>query len=308
MLEISTEPQPVEKLVLATPNILKFEDVALYFKEFYQLNQKNPRFTYRKFAEQINWPYSYLNDLAAGRKPLTISRALEFSKLIGMTVPETERFIVMSLKDSENAIVSDYFSRQFNMAVDLAEKPLGKKVIGPFSLSSGAIMLFAVIAWIKKPVKIETLEKLTEVLPQILAPLEVRAAVEELVQSGVLKMDADTAVFVDDAYFEGNSVTHQAHLQILMQIFKDRAGKNIVSLLPGIHGYYRNGMVEFPVEHMEELQQRLMNLANWIGNINRACRENPSYTPAANPLIKFDLCFTHLIARRDLVKALEIIG
>lgn len=313
MLETQMENRRPPAPSYLIPDLVRFETVVAYFREFYRLNQGRSEFSYRKFAEVIGWPYSYLNDLAAGRKPLTLARALEFAHLVRMTVPETERFILISLKSSENQLISDYFSRQFELGADLnkkispdtfADKPTAVEVRHDIGMDAGELMLLAVIAWLKGSVTKASLEKIAKFLPHIHGTDTVENRIEKLVALGLVKLEEDRVTYLNDVYFTKTPAALQVDAEIMLQILRESESRKSDTPTAMKTGAYRTGMVEFPVQHLPELQQRLYRLANWIGHINQTYRQRADYCPENNPLIKYDLFFVPLIPEKYFPAAL----
>jgi hypothetical protein len=76
-----------------------YSDVIVYFKDFFTENKANDKkFSFRVFAKQIGWPTSYLSDLIAGRKTLTLNRALQFAEFSKMKSLDQEHLIRMALR------------------------------------------------------------------------------------------------------------------------------------------------------------------------------------------------------------------
>jgi hypothetical protein len=130
------------------PKVATCKSVAEYFKDFVELNKEHPRFTFRNFGEAVGWPHSYLGDLVAGRKPLTVSRVLEFAKFASFTPLETERLLLMSFVVSENTHVSEFFSEKLNQTCDLDLKissnlPAPDFAVDPLTETSTSLLVWA---------------------------------------------------------------------------------------------------------------------------------------------------------------------
>ena len=63
------------------PNLVRFTDSRAFLTELLDQNQAaRPKFSYSSFARRVGWPRTYLSDLLAGRKSLTVSRAIQFAR------------------------------------------------------------------------------------------------------------------------------------------------------------------------------------------------------------------------------------
>lgn len=281
------------------PDVQQHTDVAEYFKDFYQINKDNALFSHRKFSAVIGWPHSYLNDLIARRKGLSIARAVEFSKLLKLNSAETERLILMSLKTSDSPMINQYFSEQFETAMDLTRKfckdTIGNdrfrekvEVIEGGVPDAATLIIFALVSWLRpQKVSIDRLRIICESFPQLVRQEDIVVTIDRLAKMGIVSFDGQMISHLRDAFFLAPGRLLKSSVDIMSELIGRSPDPSATP--DGPKGIYRNGIVEFPIERMEELQQRIGNLANWIGNISRQALSQPGFDPARNPLIKYDV-------------------
>ena len=148
------------------PSVLNFRDYVEYFGvsiEFYRTSQKH--FSLRRFSKRIGWPYSYLYDLLAKRKNLTLLRAIQFAKVEKLDVFETEHLIHLCLQVSEVPEVATHFRKAIETKTNT--KPHSIEI--DYELISD-VSLLGVFEWAKcigRPFKTDEVMKALYIFPEL---------------------------------------------------------------------------------------------------------------------------------------------
>lgn len=272
------------------PNIHKIESVTDYFQAFYDLNKGDPKFTYRGFAEVIDWPHSYLNDLLRGRKPLTLKRALEFSVMAKMTAPETERLITMSQVEACPEKYKSFLTHQlsglanFNLKLDpvaLSEE-LGpdEAVIDADTFADPVyVALLTALHWCHGALPPRELARFLFSFPELQHPEVLEQKLSFLEGKKLIARQGEhISVNSQFVYFAGSSCEAMVpYVENLKFILKS----------PQQRGSARSGFVNLPKDKLTEMNQRIAAVTNWILTESRASDAVPLPITECFP-IKYD--------------------
>lgn len=82
------------------PKTKNFTNASDFFKSFYEINKKeNSNISYRHLALKLKWPISYIPELIAKKRRLTVQRAIEFSQKLKMKPSDTEKLVFLAIKE-----------------------------------------------------------------------------------------------------------------------------------------------------------------------------------------------------------------
>ncbi|MCM2282018.1 MAG: hypothetical protein NDI61_09250 [Bdellovibrionaceae bacterium] len=286
------------------PDIKKATSVAVFFTEFYQLNRNADEFSYRRFADLVNWPHSYLNDLMSGRKPLTVMRALEFAKFAQFNSVETERLIVMSFGSSENPHVRSHFQSWLNSAMSLNSKnspavnveeldPVDEVAVDPeFYKDFSLIALYTLIQWGHGQLRLDELGQMLIGFPEFRNEAVLRDKLSLLDKAGLIKKSGERIDAIGARNLIG-SLDPLAEARSIVETL-DRTLS-----VQDLRGMAQFGFVILPVDKLEEMSDRLCAFANWLlknseGVVSSCEKRNDRL------IIRYDLFLTHALDLRKL--------
>jgi hypothetical protein len=277
---------------LRVPRVGNYISAADFFKDLCVFNKDQPGFTFRKFAQDFSWPISYLGDLAGHRKPLTISRALEFSTICGWNIYETERLVAIALAGSDNGKLHQFFSDKLNS--DLDRRSLRQLL--PFDnavgdhIESGAILLAGVIGWRSLPL---SLKEARDHFIQLASRLKFEFAtnngfdseLKKLISLGIIKLKgAEIVAYNNKVVYDWglSSFSEIMHKMLMVRELELKERKE-----NRLKVRYRTALTELPQEVVEELKERINGLANWVRSTSLKNKEKKG--SQANVLVKYDL-------------------
>lgn len=314
--ESQANPPKLQDTSVRFPDIANHSSVTVYFHDFYNSNRGLASFSYRKFAEMLNWPHSYLNDLMQGRRPLTIQRAIEFSRFAKFSVVETERMILMAFKNSENPTLKSHFENHLDGSWDWEQRispettmrvkkngPVPIEVLTEEKIDPLSYVILALISWTPKPFPKRLL---FEYVPQIWknsCSETIEKSLRNLEARGALEILEDAVIYKKEFIFVGSQL--KSFCEVMLELVSN---SEELGPIEDAIGRYRSGIVEFPKSRIPELQDRLAILANWIGHVSDQARASSDYNLTDNPLIKYDLFFSRLIRRTVLANLIQELG
>lgn len=133
-----------------------FSDAQSYFKNFFVTNKiSNSQFSYRLFAKLIGWPPSYLSDLVAGRKNLTVERAFEFANYFKMNNLNKEHMLWLALANTHKNNL-DTFLQQKSKVNPNASLYQSEAVLDE-TLLFDVIWVLQILTWQKKKLTVDEL-------------------------------------------------------------------------------------------------------------------------------------------------------
>jgi uncharacterized protein (TIGR02147 family) len=107
---------------MKTINIMNHTKLEEYLSELILfLRETRPSFSYRNLASKLDWPVSLLTDVISSRKTLPLVRGLELASYLKLTDYETEHLIQMTLANTSNTEVQNYFQKILNKKVETKE-------------------------------------------------------------------------------------------------------------------------------------------------------------------------------------------
>lgn len=245
---------------MKVPDIFAHEHVPNFLQDFFSINQP---LSHRQFASLLDWPVSLLGDLIAGRRGISVARAVEFGQRFGMTAPEIERLIYLSLRDSDSPSLSSFVESYLRS--EGRELPLPRKddpmTAHPHFISEDLISDFAAMSlhcflvWKNGNVSEKEIAEFLGRIPGLSTEDEVRGVLHKLREAGVISGEA-SPFHVDKKHLAHRGP--QIGFPLLCEALRDLRRRS--------HGGERwsAGHLVFPKNKMPELLQRLDRLRNWM--------------------------------------------
>ncbi len=240
--------------------------IARFLADNRQIDRK---FSTRFFATKLGWPRSLLTDVAAGRKHLSVRRALEFCKFARLSERQTQLFVMKAVCEADSPPVKRFLDRF--IALNHAPVP------GSDDPSEREVTIFSdaytclVLALVKSRPGI----RITEVRKTLRRFEGERAgcaseALERLRLSGMLELRDRACYPVDRLPFmllggPGEKVrwTPRSFLESLTRHVDDPRGFSAIC----------GATVPFPKDRFKELKERLEHLRDWIIASSEECIE-----------------------------------
>lgn len=98
---------------VCVPTVGAAVDARSYLQALVEENGAlDAKFSIRWFCQRLKWPASYINDVLAGRRALSLNRALELARFLKLDSLDTEHLVVLVLAGSGEAPVAQHFARE----------------------------------------------------------------------------------------------------------------------------------------------------------------------------------------------------
>ena len=257
---------------LRTPNVRNHTHTRAFLSELVRINQGN--FSHRKFAREIGWPLSLLGDLMAGRRGLSIARAVELARYFKMTGIETERLIMFALRDVESpevqAYVDNFIAKEGTNFPQPSEdqlmsperrqhQPGGVTYFSPEHMADfnlGALHMF--LHWCGGKATPDDVARFLYLNPALKDPEVLDEKLETLRELGFIKGDWPEFTLEQPNVATSGMTRAQvlASIESLRPLAETKARR--------IH--WQVSRVVFPMAKYTELNQRFTALWNWIKN------------------------------------------
>ncbi len=270
---------------IKTPPPHKFQNTKDFFKEFYAFNKtRNKFFSFRSFAEAIDWPTSYLSDLVSGRKKLTVAKAQEFSEFFKLNPVEKEHLLLFALPPSEDS--------QRKKKMD--PNPLLHKHVSPIENVPdlcNLIMIVRLLNWKKVNLSAKDIQnKFAISLPLA----EIQDALNRINELGIFEWNDHGKLekshleripeFIDHADTKGDRryeglEWHQESIQNFLQFIKE----------PQSPSTYHSSMVAIPRDQFMAIGMKIIELRNWVEEISKQHMETSSHPDESSILMQLDL-------------------
>ncbi len=244
------------------PQIEDHQNVRTYFSSFIDLNLSS--FSHRKFAAQIGWPASLLGDIAAGRRGLAVARAIEFARFHAMTGVETERLVMLAIRDIDSAAVqkhvTDYLEKE---ATPWPRAEREEEFVSEMMTDQVLASLHLFLVWCQGQTTAEEIGRLLKTAPGLRDPVVLNEHLQTLRNLGVIEGELpNIKILKEDLAAKG-----MTRAQVFRSLLALRPTAE--SSTPGIQ--WQVSRVVFPRALYPELSQRLWALWNWIEN---TCDQN----------------------------------
>lgn len=178
---------------------INFSNAQSYFKDFFVTNKiGHSKFSYRLFAKLIGWPPSYLSDLVAGRKNLTVDRAIEFANYFKMNNINKEHMLWLALanthKNNQDTFLQQKSKINPNASLYQSESGMDE------TLWFDVVWVLQILTWKKKKLTVQ----------ELVAAFELPGFTVERLQRALDKVEKENYLeWDDDGRLRGkNQVTH----------------------------------------------------------------------------------------------------
>ncbi|MFZ4403757.1 MAG: hypothetical protein ACOYOK_06610 [Pseudobdellovibrionaceae bacterium] len=250
------------------PHILKYDDVPQLFADFFELNKSKTRgFSHRYFAQKAKWPMSYLSDLIKGRKPLTLTRAVQFSQLVRLDSLQTERLIYLTLLKAKEIEIQKFAKKKISATI---EGLYHKTCKVPYSMIENleyeAVM--TVLVWARKKIPAQEIKKRLFTFEDF-SEEKINAVIKKLEEHKVISFDQkghlkDFSFMVldesrDDPTQSAKAFSTGVHIhKKYAENFIQFAKKDLAP------SFYTSGFVEIPRKDFKRIAEKFYELRNWV--------------------------------------------
>lgn len=263
-------PAVEKKLKFVSP--MPYKDAKDYFKDFFVENKvRDAKFSYRVFANLLNWPASYLSDLSSGRKNLSVTRALEFANYFKMNNAQKEHMLWLALahspKNQSDQLLQEKSKTDPNPS--LYQKEAGMDQV----LWSDIVWALRLMTWKKKRLSVREIEENFEI-PGI-SSLRMQNALDRIEKEKYLQWD-DNGELIEGspltaapAEFDHSTTKGDAPYQGI-ELHRD-AVNNFLTFIenPQSPSTYHNHPVVIPRGQFMPVAMKLIELRNWIDELSR---------------------------------------
>jgi hypothetical protein len=275
------------------PSPVKFTDSQQYFKELYTLNKVyNSAFSYRSFAAKIKWPVSYLSDLVAGRKPLTISRAIEFSEFFSLNSVEREHLVLFampsdSLKEKKLRHDPNHLLHHNPQLDDLL-------------LTCDVLTLYRLLSWKKKNM---TAAEINEEFLVFFEPTRLDQALTKIEELKIFKWKDDGTLLSADSTKIPQFIDHAEAKQDKKYEgleWHKSAAMNLLSFIeqPKSPSAYNSSLVAIPRGQFMPVAMKMLELRNWIEDLSKEHLAASNEPDKSSHLMQLDLNLFPVINRK----------
>lgn len=278
-----------------------FDSCRGYFDSFVKQNSAlDPKYSLRFFSSRLDWPRSLISDVIAGRKNLSVERAVQFARSIGLSAVDTELLVCLALKESTNDETRSYFETVAKRQFDARVKTSGEK-LEPLS---DPVEYLVVLAYLLFKGKVSDIEKMSADLytwPD-LTPAKINKILTELQQR---KLVTRTITFVwtpltndlerDVALASGVSLQKSTLMGFAENICR-------FSMAPQGPFFAHTGIFPLRAHLFDEYFKRSVALRNWLDAASRDADAPEGVSPKQNLFQVTNTCFPVVKASLPLPK------
>lgn len=276
------------------PSPLNFSDSQAYFKELYTVNKiHNSTFSYRSFAAKIKWPVSYLSDLVAGRKGLTISRAIEFSDFFKLNSVEREHLVLYAMPPDS--------LREKRLKHDPNHLLHPNQQLDDLLLTCDILSLYRLLLW--KRMKL-TASQIHEEFLVFFEPARLDQALEKIEELGIFKWDNEGRMLSADSdklpkfidHYEGREGKKYEGLE-----WHKAGAMNLISFIeqPKSPSAYNCSFVAIPRGQFMPIAMKILELRNWIEEVSRDHLATSNEPDKSSQLMQLDLNLFPVINKKN---------
>ncbi len=267
------------------PDIQQYSSVNQFVKDFYIFNKKeNAKASFRFFALKLKWPVSYLNDVIKNRKKLTMKRTLELGSYLKFDSVNMERLIFLSLKQSEDKQIFEYFSDKLNEEFNSQSYfptrnqqetiPLHFHVVGESIYSD--ISLLAVFDTISLADGKITPKKISEMLytfPELAKESVLLSKIDELHKQELITPVLQNGKITSFEYLKKQlffiTTNRTGHFMAQYAENYQRMVSN-----PLAKAWIGSGFLMISQDRLSEVKKKFMNFRNWMISVDARAMEN----------------------------------
>jgi len=240
------------------PSVYNFSDISDYFLAFLKANEEKSFFSHRYFANKIEWPLGYLNDVISKRRGLTINRCMQFIEFSNMDPIASERFVYLCLKNNLN-------EKQKKIVDQKLPKSRGAQLIDDGTKKElfheqANHLVFSILKWCKQNL---TDEQIQELSPVVSLSLEsIKNARQTLLDQKIIRVSEDDIgieflnpnFMVDEVYSAPVSQLHQAFARSSVNYYNHNPGPATLNC----------GFIELPRARFKEITEKMLAFRNWL--------------------------------------------
>lgn len=273
---------------MKTPDIQNYSSYQNYLSDFYKLNRKsNGVGSYRFYAQKLKWPVSYLNEVITGKKKLTLNRALQLSRFLKFDGIDVERLIFLTLKDSEDSTIKNYFTQKVMKEghtqgyFDITEKKTSadknmflvtEEIFSDISL----LAIADVIVMNRGQIGLSEIAQLLYSFPELKDSQILIKKIEVLEKHGIIKRKIIQKKVVGFDYrneclafsIDKKTVKHMVQ-------YAENYIKIITSPQP--KGWITSGFIKLSKDRLSEAKKRILAFRNWLLELETEVMNDPNY-------------------------------
>lgn len=284
---------------MTIPDIQAFSEYRPYLKALYELNRTSRAGSFRYYAQKLNWPISYLNEVISGKKKLTLNRALQLGLFLKLDAVDIERLVYLTLKDSEEENIRGYFSNKVSMEgktegyfnISENEQPaeedmmlVGEEIFGDIAL----LAIADVIAMRRGKVTLDEIVKLLYSFPELQNADVLEKKLSLLESKGIIERKYQGSKLVGFGYsnkrlafsIDRNTVRHMAQ-------YADNYSRIICAERP--RGWITSGFVILSRDRLGEAKKRILAFRNWLLGLENEVIRNPDYNSKNVAVFQMDV-------------------
>lgn len=287
------------KVEMTIPDIQAFSEYRPYLKALYELNRTSRVGSFRYYAQKLNWPISYMNEVISGKKKLTLNRALQLGLFLKLDAVDIERLIYLTLKDSEEDNIRTYFSNKVSMEgktegyFNISEKNqpaeddmmlVGEEIFSDISL----LAIADVIALRRGQVTPQEIIKLLYSFPELQDEEVLESKFRLLESKGIIQRKYQGTKLVGFSHsnkrlafsIDRNTVRHMAQ-------YADNYSRIICAERP--RGWITSGFVILSKDRLGEAKKRILAFRNWLLSLENEVIKNPDYNSKDVAVFQMDV-------------------
>jgi hypothetical protein len=273
---------------MKTPDIQTYTSYQKFLKDLYQFNRKASGVgSYRFYAQKLKWPVSYLNEVIAGKKKFTLNRSLELGMFLKLDAIDIERLIFLTLKDSDNDKIKDYFTSKVEKEgktegyFDISQKKqtsaenmllVSEEIYSDISL----LAIADVIVMYKGQIKLTEISKLLYSFPELQDPKVLLRKIEILEKNEIIKRKFENRKIIGFEFkrdrlafsIDAKTVKHMAQY-----------AENYAQIIEGQHpkGWITSGFIKLSKDRLFEAKKRILAFRNWLLELETEVLNDPNY-------------------------------
>lgn len=253
---------------IAFPALVEYTSYRSYFQDFLKVNETNKSFSQRMVAKRLNWPISYISDLLANRKRLSVLRALQFAKLAKFDSFDTERFITLLFLTDNDEVVRNYFDNQLKAKQNHAPQK-NSEISNKLFLSLELVAVYDVLRWAKHSLSAKDIKRLLITFPD-LTEQRIQDIMNDLVRFKLAQYNSSGKltiliqnVYLDEAFSPDNhedlTRIHQEYTSNLQRSLCRQTKPRLLL----------SGFVNLPTERFDEIKSKFLILRNSLIEIEK---------------------------------------
>lgn len=247
------------------PNVHRMSDGSEFFTAFLALNAKKSAkgtnaFSHRAVAKRLAWPVSLISDLAAGRKVLSVRRAIEFARFAGCDFFATERLIYLALRGEGGPIVREHFDDRLKKMTKVRHPAPARDLPRKISNDLEMWAVFCVLRWAGRLLEPAEIRKVLHTYPD-LRDADIERIAAQLIENDIIAVGTrgEIRVLLEDwCLDEDVKPDHGARFR--------QYGENLVRACGDLRRPYHfsSGFLVLPRGKLPEIAARMQALRDYL--------------------------------------------